>query len=147
MKSKSFEWISRSPEETRRLGISFGKALKPGQVACLSGQLGSGKTTFVQGVARGAGFKGRVLSPTFGIVREYRTKKLTIYHLDLFRLEPRDIANIGLEEYLQDPRGACLIEWPGAGKARWPEDHFELKFSHAGDGVRRLLARGLELKA
>src|SRR6185503_5897401 len=78
--------ISRSEDETRALARDIGRKLKPGAVLCLTGPLGSGKTRFVQGLAAGLGCKGRITSPTFTLVREYRGRKVTLYHLDLYRV-------------------------------------------------------------
>lgn len=134
---------TRSPEETERLAAGLAKRSKPGDVICLIGPLGSGKTTFAKGFARGAGFKGDVTSPSFGLVREYRAGRRTVYHMDLFRVAPREIPNLGLEEYFADPRGICLIEWPGAARRILPKRRLEIRFSHRKDGrLLRLSDRG-----
>ena len=128
-------FITLNDGETKALAVKFGRRAKPGDVFCLFGQLGSGKTTFVQGFARGAGFKGAVTSPSFGIAREYRMKKMTLYHLDLFRLGGKDIVTFGLEQYLDDPKGICLIEWPEPALWLLPVKRLELRFSHRrGEG-------------
>ena len=74
---------TQEPEQTRALGVRLGRLLKGLDVVCLHGNLSSGKTTLTQGLARGAGFRGRVTSPTFGVARLYRGKRLTLHHLDL----------------------------------------------------------------
>ena len=76
----------------------------------LRGELGSGKTTFVQGMAGGLGIKGFIRSSSFVIVNEYKGKKTKLYHIDLYRLEKKDLNNIGLDEYLNGG-GVCVIEW------------------------------------
>ena len=81
--------VTTSEAETRTLARRLAAGLKGGDVVCLRGPLGSGKTRFVQGLAAGLGFKGRVTSPTFTLVREYQGKKLRLYHLDLFRVAGR----------------------------------------------------------
>ncbi len=103
--------ISHSPAETESLGEVWGREAKNGLVIALSGDLGAGKTQLVKGIARGLGFLGRVHSPTFTIVNVYSGGRLTLFHLDLYRLEtPEQILSAGLEEYLQ-PDGVAVIEW------------------------------------
>lgn len=130
--------VSRHEDETRALGLRLGKAAEPGDVICLKGPLGSGKTTFVQGFAQGAGFKGKTASPTFGLLRQYRAKRVTIYHADFFRLAEKDLPNLGIEEWLADPKGVCLIEWPEIVGGLLPEDRLEIEFAHREDGGRDL---------
>jgi tRNA threonylcarbamoyladenosine biosynthesis protein TsaE len=103
--------ISHSPAETEALGEKFGRHAHSGLVIALSGELGAGKTQFVKGLARGLEVSGRVHSPTFTLVNEYIGGRLTLYHLDLYRLETREqILSAGLEEYLR-PAGVSVIEW------------------------------------
>ena len=104
--------ISRSPEETFRLGSEFAAKAQPGLVLGLIGDLGAGKTQFVKGFAAGLGITERVHSPTFTLVNEYRSGRIPCYHLDLYRLEtPGQILAAGLEQYLQPQDGVTLIEW------------------------------------
>jgi tRNA threonylcarbamoyladenosine biosynthesis protein TsaE len=104
-------YISHSPEETRQLGESWGRAADRGRVFALSGDLGAGKTELVKGIARGLGAVTRVHSPTFTLVNEYGGGRLRLFHLDLYRLEtPGQIIAAGLEEFLQ-PDGVTVIEW------------------------------------
>ncbi|MHB9155799.1 MAG: tRNA (adenosine(37)-N6)-threonylcarbamoyltransferase complex ATPase subunit type 1 TsaE [Endomicrobiales bacterium] len=102
--------VSSSPEETRALGRSLSRLLKPGDIVFLSGQLGAGKTTFVQGVFQGFGIARHARSSSFILVNEYHTPSVTVFHLDLYRLGKADINGLGLEEYLYG-KGVCLIEW------------------------------------
>jgi tRNA threonylcarbamoyladenosine biosynthesis protein TsaE len=103
--------ISHSPAETAALGEQWGRAAESGLVIGLSGDLGAGKTQFVKGLARGLGVAARVQSPTFALVNIYAGGRLTLFHLDLYRLDtPEQIAAAGLEEYLQ-PAGVTVIEW------------------------------------
>ena len=103
--------ISHSPAETLALGEQWGRAASSGLVIGLSGDLGAGKTQFVKGLASGLGVQARVQSPTFTLVNIYTGGRLTLFHLDLYRLEtPEQIAAAGLEEYLQ-PVGVTVIEW------------------------------------
>src|SRR5262245_41997912 len=104
-------FISHSPAETETVGESWGRAAQRGLVIGLSGELGAGKTQLVKGLARGLGITARVHSPTFTLVHEYAGGRLTLFHLDLYRLEsPEQIVAAGLEEYLR-PDGVAVIEW------------------------------------
>lgn len=103
--------ISHSPAETAALGEAWGRSATSGWVIALSGDLGAGKTQLVKGLARGLGYAGRVHSPTFTLVNVYSGGRLTLFHLDLYRLETRaQILSAGFEEYL-NPAGVTVIEW------------------------------------
>src|SRR5450432_1077549 len=104
-------FISHSPAETEALGEKLGRAAEHGMVFALSGDLGAGKTQLVKGLARGLGGRARVHSPTFTLVNEYRGGRLTLFHLDLYRLvTPAQILSAGLEAFLW-PDGVTVIEW------------------------------------
>ncbi len=104
--------ISRSPEETLALGESWGRQAEEGLVIGLTGGLGAGKTTLVQGIARGLGLSGRVTSPSFTLVNIHDQGRLPLFHLDLYRLEnPEQVIAAGLEEYLDHPHGVSVVEW------------------------------------
>jgi len=135
--------ITRTASETMALAARLGRRARALDVVCLAGELGAGKTTFVQGFARGAGFRGRATSPTFGIARNYKARRVALHHLDLYRVGPRDIVNLGLEEYLEDPQAACLIEWPEAARKALPADRLEILFEHRPDGGRSVELRAL----
>ena len=108
----TIEFFSRSPSQTRRVGIRLGALLKVGDLICLSGDLGSGKTTLMQGIAQGWGSADQVTSPTFVLVNMYR--KLNgpnLYHLDAYRLHSSDEAlDLDLDWMLEN--GALVVEWP-----------------------------------
>ena len=115
--------ISHSPAETAALGERWGRAAQSGLVIGLSGDLGAGKTQFVKGLARGLGIAARVHSPTFALVNIYSGGRLTLFHLDLYRLDtPEQVAAAGLEEYLR-PAGVTVIEWA----ERWLQSVQSLK--------------------
>jgi tRNA threonylcarbamoyladenosine biosynthesis protein TsaE len=104
--------ISHSPEETAALGRRFAETIEPGALLGLRGDLGAGKTEFVRGLARGLGYTGRVHSPTFALLNEYRGGRLPIYHIDLYRLETaREIESAGLDDFYYQIDGVTLIEW------------------------------------
>src|SRR5438105_13829912 len=103
--------ISHSPDQTEALGESWGRSAENGWVIGLCGDLGAGKTQFVKGLARGLDIPVRVHSPTFSLVNIYTGGRLTLFHLDLYRLDTvRQIHSAGLDEYLQ-PAGVTVIEW------------------------------------
>ncbi|MDP3541880.1 MAG: tRNA (adenosine(37)-N6)-threonylcarbamoyltransferase complex ATPase subunit type 1 TsaE [Elusimicrobiota bacterium] len=128
-----------SEEETIKLGARLGRGLRAGAVVLLRGELGAGKTTLARGLARGAGFKGRVSSPTFALAHVYRGKRLTVHHLDLYRLARGEELEVGIEELLEDPRAAVVVEWPAAAGGRWPKDRLEITLAHAPPGRRASL--------
>lgn len=105
-------FISRSPEETRALGRLWGEMARPGWVIGLEGDLGSGKTQLVKGLALGLGCPARVHSPTFALVHEYPGGRLPLVHLDLYRLaDAAALRSAGIEEYLFAPAGVVVVEW------------------------------------
>lgn len=102
---------TNSPEETFALGRALGEQALPGQVICLDGDLGVGKTVFTQGFAAGLGITGPVNSPTFTIVQVYEEGRLPLYHFDVYRIaDVEEMDEIGYEEYFYGD-GVCLIEW------------------------------------
>jgi tRNA threonylcarbamoyladenosine biosynthesis protein TsaE len=104
--------ILSSVEASQAFGESWASSLVGGEVFALHGVLGAGKTQLVKGLARGLGFDGAVTSPTFTLVHEYRGGRLTIYHLDLYRVRSeREAIAMGIDEYLPSD-GVTLIEWP-----------------------------------
>lgn len=123
------------------MAARLGKRAEAGDVICLRGPLGSGKTTFVQGFAQGAGFQGSTASPTFGLLRQYEAKRFRIYHADFFRLDKKDLPNLGIEEWIADPDGLCLIEWPEIVGPMLPGDRLEIEFAHRKEGGRNLTFR------
>ena len=104
-------FCSTSPEETERIAYEFAAKLKAGDVVCMYGDLGAGKTAFVRGMARALGIDEHITSPTFTIVNEY-CGKMPLYHFDVYRVaDPDEMYEIGYEEYI-DGDGITVIEWP-----------------------------------
>ena len=102
---------SYSPEETFAIGKEIGEQLKPGDVYCLIGDLGVGKTVFTQGLAKGLGIEEPINSPTFTIIQEYHEGRIPLYHFDVYRIgDVSEMDELGYEEYFYGD-GACLIEW------------------------------------
>lgn len=112
---------TRKPEETYELGRKMGREAEPGQIVCLSGDLGVGKTVFTQGFAAGLGIEGPVNSPTFTILQQYEDGRLPLYHFDVYRIgDVSEMDEIGYEDcFFGD--GVCLIELPGLIEEILPE--------------------------
>lgn len=117
--------ISHSPEQTKRLGARLGALLKPGDIVCLSGDMGAGKTVFSAGIGEGWGSQTPLTSPTFNLVHEHRRKDNTgrLYHLDCYRLRGiDDTDSIGLDDIL-DGDGIVIFEWAERIEASLPDEH------------------------
>jgi len=128
---------TNSSDETARLGEKFSEKIKNGEIILLFGDLGAGKTTFVQGLAKGLGIKRRITSPTFIVIRSYNEEKF--YHIDLYRIEnEKDIEGLGIEEVLKDNKNIIAIEWPEKIKEIVPKKRIELFFSYLNDQKRRI---------
>ncbi len=135
--------VSGSEEETLAAGERFAARLTAGATVLLFGDLGAGKTAFVRGLARGLGVPAdEVTSPTFTLVQEYRGR-LTLHHVDLYRLEPAEVGDLGLDE-LTAGDAVVAIEWA----ERWrdaPQGAWEVRLSHEGDERRRIVIASCEL--
>ena len=127
------EYVVNSVEETWTLAEEFAGELKPGDVVCLEGDLGAGKTTFTQGLAAHLGAKRAVTSPTFCLVVEHPTSRFLLVHMDLYRLhDADDVLTIGWEDYLA--RGAVVfVEWPDRAGDLIPPDARHIRFEHLPD--------------
>lgn len=149
----TFEFFSRSPEQTRRIGMRLGAVLEPGDLVCLQGELGAGKTTLVQGMAQGWGSLDRVSSPTFVLVNEYRRSDGNrLFHMDAYRLESgAEAAELDIDWMIAE--GALVVEWPErvAGilpaQALWiyldpvAEEQRQMRFNAQGARYDRVLAQ------
>jgi tRNA threonylcarbamoyladenosine biosynthesis protein TsaE len=134
--SRAFEFFSRGPEQTRRLGIRLGALLRPGDLICLSGDLGAGKTTLVQGMAQGFGSLDAVSSPTFVICNQYRRPDgAVLSHLDAYRLQ-NAYEGEDLDLYLMLERGALVVEWPERIEAALPADRLWVKLRYMAEEQR-----------
>lgn len=129
---------THSPEETRLLGEALGKLAGPGDVFCLNGDLGTGKTVFARGVASGLGVAGRVASPTFTLINEHRGR-IPFYHMDVYRLgDPGEMLDLGYEEYFYGP-GVTLVEWAGLVEEFLPDERLEISISRSGEELREIV--------
>lgn len=130
------EIFTANEEDTSAAGARLGESLRAGDVVLLFGDLGAGKTAFVRGLAEGLGARGdEVSSPTFTIVQEY-AGRVTLYHVDLYRLEEREVDDLGLEELVLGD-GVVAIEWAERWRGR-PDDAIEVRIEDAGEDVRRI---------
>lgn len=130
--------LTSSEAETAAAGARLASTLQAGDVVLLYGELGAGKTAFVRGLARGLGAPSdEVSSPTFTLIQEYGGGRLPLYHVDLYRLQPAEAGDLGLDELIGSG-GVVAIEWA----ERWidrPGDAIEVRLEHAGEGGRRVM--------
>lgn len=129
------------PEETEKIGFEIGKNAKLGDIYCLSGDLGTGKTVFTKGFAKGLGITEYITSPTFTIVNEYNGC-IPLYHFDLYRISSiEEMYDIGYEEYFFG-NGVCLIEWAELAKSIIPKEAIWIKIKKdfsKGDNFRKII--------
>ena len=132
---------SNSYEETYNLAVEIGRQLKPGDIVCLDGDLGVGKTVFSQGVAAGLGIEEPICSPTFTLIQEYEEGRIPLYHFDVYRIDsPWDMDDLGYEDYFYG-EGACLIEWGSLIRELLPENTVYItisKYIEKGFDYRRI---------
>lgn len=132
------EFFSRSPEQTRRIGMRLGSLLKAGDIICLQGDLGAGKTTFTQGLAQGWGSLDSVSSPTFILVNQYRRADgEKLFHLDAYRLDSvPEAEELDLDSMLAE--GALIIEWPERLGNLIPNEHLYIQLEHISEEHRQM---------
>lgn len=134
---------SESEKETLALARRLGRALRPGTVAALTGEIGSGKTVFIKGLARGLGVKnsGEVKSPTFVLLHLYEGR-VPIQHFDLYRLEKgSELDTIGFDEFLANPAAVSLVEWADRAPRRIPPGALWVRLEVTGPTSRRITLR------
>ncbi len=130
--------VTRTPDETERVGAELAATLSAGDVVGLVGELGSGKTCFVRGLARGLGAKGYIKSPSFTIVNVYEGGRLILYHIDLYRIGTEDeFYGAGIDEFLNS-KGVSVIEWADRVPGLLADCTVVVRFSHVSEGERRL---------
>ena len=130
--------ISRSPDQTRIAAADFARTLTAGSVVKLIGDLGSGKTEVVKGMAKGLNCESLVTSPTFTLVHEYHGGRLPLFHMDLYRLNHEaELDNIGFEDYLR-AGGVCVVEWADKFADRMPRNSAEIVLTILENNTRRI---------
>ncbi len=156
MQQKKF--VTKSKEETQKIASRFAKKLKGGEVLCFYGDLGSGKTTFIQGLARGLGIKQNITSPTFVLMKKYPRRgaiycarqrgvinhaptkcKIFFYHMDAYRLSnSQEAIDLGIEEIWDDPKNIIAIEWADKISEILPKKKIDLCFESLSENKRKI---------
>lgn len=156
--SSTLDIISHSSAQTQRLGMRLGDLLRGGELLLLDGQLGTGKTTFTQGLAQGMGITETVNSPTFTLLKEYQvvsqgqvndtplhafqrqTKGPALYHFDLYRLDdPEEMIDLGFEDYFFSTAGVCVVEWADKADGFWPVEHLRIRLKMLSETKRGIV--------
>ncbi|MDO8264746.1 MAG: tRNA (adenosine(37)-N6)-threonylcarbamoyltransferase complex ATPase subunit type 1 TsaE [Candidatus Parcubacteria bacterium] len=141
------EYFTIGVAQTKKLGVSLAKRIlkrpiqKRAVVLGLKGELGEGKTAFLQGFAKGLGIKERVLSPTFVIMKKFKIKKKkfrNFFHIDCYRIREKDIMELGFKEIASEPKNIIAIEWAGRIKRIIPKDAIWLKFKSVAKNKRKI---------
>ena len=139
-----FKFKSDAPARTAELARRLAGVLRPGTVICLDGDLGAGKTLFVQNLAASLGVQGEVTSPTFNLMNLYEDGRLPLVHFDLYRLEQEyELDEIGFYDYVENPDGLVLIEWAEKFPECLPEDHIALQIQRTDVENERVLVFSL----
>ena len=134
---------TNNSQETEKLGFEFTNKITDGGIICLYGDLGSGKTTFVKGLAKGLGISERIISPTFVIVRQHNLENnITFYHIDLYRLESeRELQSIGLPDIFSEKNAIVLVEWAERLGKYLPEKRWDIKFQNLENDQRKITSQ------
>jgi tRNA threonylcarbamoyladenosine biosynthesis protein TsaE len=151
---RTLDITSYSSTQTQHLGMCLGNLLRGGELILLEGRLGTGKTTFTQGLAQGLGINDVINSPTFTLLKEYKGQPrfapeaparatrqvgLTLYHFDLYRLDdPEEIIDLGFEDYFYSS-GVCVIEWADKAEEFWPAEQLCVQIKMMSETKRELL--------
>lgn len=135
------ERLVPTPDEMRALAAALGRVAEAGDAVALVGDLGAGKTTFVQGLAAGLGYTGPVTSPTFTLIHVYEGGRATLFHADLYRLEREaELEDVGLDDIFRQD-GVAVVEWADRFPQVMPDDHLAVRLELVSASERRLTAR------
>lgn len=135
---KTARLVTHSPAQTQTWAATLANALQGGEIIFLRGPIGAGKTVFVKGIARALGLKSSPTSASFSLIKAYKNKKIHLFHIDLFRLEERELFNLGFEEMLEDEHAIILAEWPDPAARFFPADRLEMDFKLEQGDTRTL---------
>lgn len=144
--SSKCEFVTDNSRQTQKLGEMLAHELHGGEVICLTGDLGSGKTTFAQGMLKGLGVKGPYTSPTFVVMKHYKRKTTTqnskpenVYHLDAYRVVAQDISDLGWKEIISNKNNIAIVEWAERIRRIIPKRAIWLKFEHREGDERKII--------
>jgi tRNA threonylcarbamoyladenosine biosynthesis protein TsaE len=142
------EYISKNPADTQKIAGQIANQCNTGQVICLYGNLGGGKTTFTKGFAKALGISDNIASPTFVILRQYKFGNINVlYHFDLYRLEnEKDVGNLGFTDIMEDKNGIVLIEWAEKAKSLLPQKRIDINFEYINENTRKIRVRSVHGK-
>ena len=133
-----FWTLTRDPEETKRIGKNLGQSVSAGSIVALTGELGSGKTTLVQGIGQGLEVNCLIKSPSFVIINEY-SGRIPLYHFDLYRLDSApELSYLGYEEYFYERGGVVVIEWAQKIRNLLPEEYLDIDIRIVGPSKRKI---------
>ena len=133
------ETITKSAQETKDLGRKIGASLRGGEILALTGDLGSGKTTFVQGLAEGLGIEKNIISPTFILMKKYETGEKDLYHVDLYRLEgdaTGELKNLGAMDFWGKENSIFVVEWAEKAQSAFPQNTRWIEFEYMSENER-----------
>jgi len=135
--------ITKSATQTQKAGKLLAESLKGKALICLEGELGSGKTTFIQGLARGLGIKERITSPTFVILKRFKVSKIQhLYHIDCYRIKnPQELLDLGFGEILEEKNAVVVIEWADRIREILPKDRLIIKFEFIDEKTRKIIIK------
>ena len=134
-----YKYTSRSIDDTMELAENIESEKFPGMVICLEGELGSGKTVFVKGFAKGLGITETITSPTFTLIKEYNSGEMPLYHMDVYRIEESD-GTIGFADYFNKD-AVSIIEWAEMINEELPEERLEIEFRLVDENTRILILK------
>lgn len=137
-------FITQNSKQTKKLGEALAKEIRGGKIICLEGELGSGKTTFSQGLLKGLGLKGPYISPTFVIMKKYENN---IFHFDTYRVNSEDILGLGWEEIIKNKDNIVIVEWADRILGIIPTDCLWIKFQWKGEKQREVVFTDLKPKS
>jgi tRNA threonylcarbamoyladenosine biosynthesis protein TsaE len=135
------EFVSHSAEETVAIGRQFAEVLRPGQMIVLRGELGAGKTTLVKGISEGfhAAPQDNVTSPTFTLVHEYRGPEVTLFHIDLYRIDTeRELLTLGIDDLRLEPAAVLLVEWGEKFESICEQSDGQIEIYRTGESNRKI---------
>lgn len=131
-------FVTKNSRQTQKLGETLAKELSGGEIIYLTGELGSGKTTFTQGLLKGSKIKGPYTSPTFVIMKHYKNKNNNIYHIDAYRIKEDDIINLGWEEIIGNRNNIVIIEWADRIADIIPKSALWIEFGWVDENRRKI---------